>query len=53
MKENKEYFDLSEYPVDHELHDKTNKKVIGKFKTNQFHKSLNLLGYELNYTRSQ
>jgi len=28
----KEYFDLSEYPEDHPLFDKTNKKVIGKFK---------------------
>lgn len=32
MKENKAYFDLSEYPEDHELYDPTNKKVIGKFK---------------------
>lgn len=32
MKENKDYFDLSEYPVDHELYDPINKKVIGKFK---------------------
>ena len=32
MKENKEYFDLSDYPKDHLLHDETNKKVIGKFK---------------------
>jgi ribosomal protein L31E len=32
MKENKDYFDLSDYPKDHELYDPTNKKVIGKFK---------------------
>ena len=32
MKENKECFDLSDYPKDHLLHDETNKKVIGKFK---------------------
>ena len=32
MLENKEYFDLSDYPKDHLLHDETNKKVIGKFK---------------------
>ncbi len=32
MKENKEYFDLSDYPKDHELYDETNKKVIGKLK---------------------
>ncbi|EFP09702.1 hypothetical protein CRE_21850 [Caenorhabditis remanei] len=27
-----EYFDLSDFPKDHKLHDVTNKKVIGKFK---------------------
>jgi hypothetical protein len=32
MKDNSEYFDLSEYPKDHPLFDETNKKVIGKFK---------------------
>jgi hypothetical protein len=32
MKQNKEMFDLSEYPEHHELFDPTNKKVIGKFK---------------------
>ena len=32
MKENKEYFDLSDYPKEHELYDETNKKVIVKFK---------------------
>ena len=32
MKENKELFDLSNYPKDHELYDATNAKVIGKFK---------------------
>jgi hypothetical protein len=33
MKENKDMFDLSEYPEDHELYDATNKKAIGKFKS--------------------
>ena len=32
MKNNKEYFDLSDYGKDHILHDDMNKKVIGKFK---------------------
>ena len=32
MKENKELFDLANYPKDHELYDKTNNKVMGKFK---------------------
>jgi len=32
IKNNKSYFDLSDYPKDHELYDPTNKKVIGKFK---------------------
>lgn len=32
MKDNKDYFDLSEYPETHELYDASNKKVIGKFK---------------------
>ena len=32
MKQNKDLFDLSDYSTDHELYDKTNKKVIGKFK---------------------
>jgi hypothetical protein len=32
IKENKQYFDLSNYPKDHELYDGTNNKVIGKFK---------------------
>jgi hypothetical protein len=30
--DNKEWFDLSDYPIEHELYDPTNKKVIGKFK---------------------
>jgi hypothetical protein len=29
---NKQYFDLSEYPKNHSLYDASNKKVIGKFK---------------------
>lgn len=32
IKENKEHFDLSNYPKDHELYDGINNKVIGKFK---------------------
>ena len=32
MNNNKNLFDLSEYPKEHFLHDTTNKKVIGKFK---------------------
>ena len=32
MKNNKEHFDLSDYPKDHELYCPDNKKVIGKFK---------------------
>jgi len=32
IKNNKSYFDLSDYPKDNELYDSTNKKVIGKFK---------------------
>ncbi|KAK3108822.1 hypothetical protein FSP39_016459 [Pinctada imbricata] len=32
MQENKDLFDLSEYPKDHPLYDITNKKVIGKMK---------------------
>ena len=32
MKNNKEHFDLSDYPKDHPLYCADNKKVIGKFK---------------------
>jgi hypothetical protein len=32
MKDNKDEFDLSDYPKDHELYDPKNKKVIGKMK---------------------
>lgn len=32
INKNKNYFDLSEYPKDHNRYDVTNKKVIGKFK---------------------
>jgi hypothetical protein len=32
MIDNKELFDLSDYPEDHFCHDNSNKKVIGKFK---------------------
>jgi hypothetical protein len=32
IKENKQFFDLSNYPKSHELYDGTNNKVIGKFK---------------------
>jgi len=32
IKKNKDYFDLSNYPKDHELYDKTNNKVLAKVK---------------------
>ena len=32
MNNNKALFDLSNYPKEHELYDKTNNKVMGKFK---------------------
>jgi hypothetical protein len=32
IKENKDLFDLSNYPKEHELYDKTNNKALGKFK---------------------
>ena len=32
MREHRDYFDFSGYPFEHELYDKKNKKVIGKFK---------------------
>eukprot|EP00873_Tetraselmis_striata_P042372 jgi/Tetstr1/462636/TSEL_007620.t1 len=32
MSEMREHLDLSGFPADHPLHDKTNKKVLGKFK---------------------
>ena len=32
VKENTDLFDLSNFPKDHELYDKTNNKVIGKMK---------------------
>ena len=32
LKEDKDRFDFSEYPITHPLHDMTNKKVIGKMK---------------------
>ena len=32
IKDNKQYFDLSDYPKEHPLYGTTNKKVIGKFK---------------------
>ena len=32
MKDNKEYFDMSEYPKNSDMYDPTNNKVIGKFK---------------------
>ena len=35
MYENKEYFDLANYPKDHFLFDKTNNKVIGKMKNEE------------------
>ncbi len=44
MKENKDYFDLSEYPEDHELYDPTNKKVIGKFKNESIEQITEFVG---------
>jgi hypothetical protein len=36
MKDNKDEFDLSDYPKDHELYDPKNKKVIGKMKNDKY-----------------
>jgi hypothetical protein len=44
MKNNKEYFDLSNYPKDHELFDNTNKKVNGKFKNESVKQILEFIG---------
>ena len=44
MKENKEYFDLSDYPKNHELYDETNKKVIGKFKNESIEQITKFVG---------
>lgn len=32
MKQNSEWYDFSDYPLDHPLYSATNKKVVGKFK---------------------
>ena len=32
LKETNEYMDFSDYPPEHPNYDKTNKKVLGKFK---------------------
>lgn len=44
MKNNKEYFDLSDYPKDNELYDPTNKKVIGKFKNESIKQITEFIG---------
>lgn len=44
MKENKDYFDLSEYSKDSELYDPTNKKVIGKFKNESIQQITEFVG---------
>ena len=40
MKNNKDYFDLSDYPKDHPLYCADNKKVIGKFKNETSEKQI-------------
>ena len=40
MKNNKEQFDLSDYPKDHPLYCADNKKVIGKFKNETSEKQI-------------
>lgn len=44
IKNNKDNFDLSNYPKDHELYDKTNNKVIGKFKNESPNQILEFVG---------
>jgi hypothetical protein len=44
MKNNKSYFDLSEYPKDDPLYDPTNKKVIGKFKNKSIKQITEFIG---------
>ena len=44
MKENKEYFDLSDYPKDSEFYDPTNVKVIGKFKNESIEQITEFVG---------
>jgi len=44
MKENKNYFDLSEYSKSHDLYDPTNKKVIGKFKNESIQQITEFVG---------
>lgn len=44
MKENKEHFDLSEYPEDSEFYDPTNTKVIGKFKNESIQQITEFIG---------
>ena len=44
MKENKDKFDLSDYPKNHELYDPTNKKVIGKFKNESIEQITEFVG---------
>jgi hypothetical protein len=44
IKQNKNWFDLSDYPENHELYDPTNKKVIGKFKNESIEQITQFVG---------
>ena len=44
MKNNKDLFDLSNYPIDHPLYDEMNKKVIGKFKNESIKQIIKFVG---------
>jgi hypothetical protein len=44
MFEKKSYFDLSEYPKDHNLHDRKNEKVVGKFKNESIDQIIEFVG---------
>jgi hypothetical protein len=44
IKDNKQLFDLSNYPKNNELYDATNNKVIGKFKNESVKKITEFAG---------
>ena len=44
IKENKNLFDLANYPKNHELYDKTNNKVMGKFKNESIEPIIEFIG---------
>jgi len=44
IKNNKDQFDLSDYPKNHELYDAKNKKVIGKFKNESINQITEFVG---------